>query len=485
MPWNKGELKKLYQNKFGDRKLIMVSNRAPYTYSYQNETVKLAMPASGMALSLDTVMQAIGGTWIVSSCGELDQWDISCHGAALSQSPKYKYTIRQIYLNSEEEQGYYYGFANQGLWPLCLASPVSPQFIQNNWYCYLKVNRKFADAILDEASDKGDIIFIQDYHLALLPKLVKKAAPHLTICQFWHIPWPSYEVFRNCPWGREILAGLLGNDLLGFHLRSYCQNFLHAVDQTLGAIVDYEKLTITYQGQVTRVTASPLSIDFERFESLANACHIKNRATELRNNLSLQGIQVGLGVDRIDYTKGIPERLEAINIFFQKYPQYLERFSFLQLGPISRIHIPEYKNLSNIIDSLVETINQKYGTKRWKPVTLFKSCFFQEELVAFYKLADVMVISSLQDGMNLVAKEYAASRNEGSGALLLSTFTGAANELTWAYKINPYDTEEIAHIIYLALNDPPAEKLSRMLAMRSWIKEHDIYYWAAQFFDLL
>jgi trehalose 6-phosphate synthase len=485
MSWNKDELKKIYQVKFPDRKLIMVSNRAPYAYSHQDGTVRLTMPASGVALSLNSVMQAIGGTWIASSCDESDQMDIFCHDALELQHKRYLYTIRRIYLNSDEEQGYYYGFANQGLWPSCFASSVSPQFIQSDWNYYLKVNRKFASVILDEASDKGNIIFIQDYHLALLPQLVKKAAPHLTVCQFWHIPWPSYEVFRTCPWRREILAGLLGNDLLGFHLHGYCQNFLHAVEKTLGARVDHEKLTITYLGKVTRVAAFPLSIDFQRFASLANSYHIKNRVTELRDNLSLQGIRVGLGVDRIDYTKGIPERLEALNIFFQKYPQYLERFSLLQLGPSSRIHIPEYKNLSNVIDSLVETINQKYGTERWKPIIFFKSCFFQDELVAFYQLADVMVISSLHDGMNLVAKEYIASRNEEAGALLLSTFAGAAHELTWAYKINPYNPEEIADIIHIALNDPPAEKLSRMLAMRSWIKEHDIYYWAAKFFDSL
>jgi trehalose 6-phosphate synthase len=313
--------------------------------------------------------------------------------------------------------------------------------------------------------------------------MLKEANPRLIVCQFWHIPWPSFEVFRICPWGTEILEGLLGNDLLGFHLQYHCNNFFDTVERLLEARVDYEKYAIFRQNKETRVRSFPISIDFERFENFAASEDTQAQIAQLRHRFNLNGLKVGLGVDRLDYTKGIPERLEAVNIFFQKYPQYQGRFTFIQLGPVSRLNIPQYKQLNALVDSLEVEINSRYALGRWKPVIVVKAHLSQEEIVPYYCLADVMVVSSLHDGMNLVAKEYVASRVNGDGALLLSPFTGAARELGWAYSINPFNPEEIADNIYKALEDPPEEKAVRMASMRLWVREHNIFSWAARILE--
>ena len=275
----------------------------------------------------------------------------------------------------------------------------------------------------------------------------------------------------------------MGNDLLGFHLQYHCNNFFDTVDRTLEARVDYEKYAIFRQGKETRVRPFPISIDFERFENFAASEDTQAQIAQLRHRFNLSGLKVGLGVDRLDYTKGIPERLEAVNIFFQKYPQYQGRFTFIQLGPVSRLNIPQYKQLNALVDSLEVEINSRYAYGRWKPVIVVKAHLSQEEIVPYYCLADVMVVSSLHDGMNLVAKEYVASRVNGDGALLLSPFTGAARELGWAYSINPFNPEEIADNIYKALEDPPEEKAARMASMRHWVREHNIFFWAARILE--
>jgi trehalose 6-phosphate synthase len=315
--------------------------------------------------------------------------------------------------------------------------------------------------------------------------MLKEAEPGLVVSQFWHIPWPNYEIFRICPWGPEILEGLLGNDLLGFHLQYHCNNFFDTVDRTLESRVDLSSFSIIRQGRETRVRPFPISIDFDRFEGWAKSPQTLARVQEIRRVLNLRDVKVGLGVDRLDYTKGIPERLEALDIFFRKYPQYQQRFTFIQLGPQSRLHIPSYKDLNTQVDYWEEILNSTYAQGRWKPVIVLKGHYSQEEVVAFYRLADVMVINSLHDGMNLVAKEYLASRVDGDAALLLSPFTGAARELSGVYTINPYNPEEIADAIFQALEDPRETKSERLAAMRSWVQEHNIFQWSAHFLQAL
>jgi trehalose 6-phosphate synthase len=483
MMWSKDSLKDLVQKKFSDYQFILVSNREPYMHIYRGGEVEIIMPASGMAIALDSLMQATGGTWVAAGSGEADQEAVVGQDAIMVPPKNPKYKLRRLWLTREEEKGYYYGFSNEALWPLCHVCYARPQFYSAQWEIYRQVNRKFADVILDELGDRRTIVFIQDYHFALLPQMLKEANPNLIVCQFWHIPWPSFEVFRICPWGTEILEGMLGNDLLGFHLQYHCNNFFDTVERLLEARVDYEKYAIFRQGKETRVRPFPISIDFERFENFAASEDTQAQIVQLRHRFNLSGLKVGLGVDRLDYTKGIPERLEAVNIFFQKYPQYQGRFTFIQLGPVSRLNIPQYKQLNALVDSLEVEINSRYAYGRWKPVIVVKAHLSQEEIVPYYCLADVMVVSSLHDGMNLVAKEYVASRVNGDGALLLSPFTGAARELGWAYSINPFNPEEIADNIYKALEDSPEEKAVRMASMRHWVQEHNIFFWAARILE--
>jgi trehalose 6-phosphate synthase len=485
MAWDRERIKELVEEKLKDYQIILVSNREPYMHIYREGEIDVIMPASGMAIALDSLMQTCGGTWVAAGSGEADQEACDGQNAVMvpPQAPKYK--LRRLWLTREEEDGYYYGFANGALWPLCHIVYSRPHFLNSDWEMYQAVNRKFADAVLSEVGDKRTIVFIQDYHFALLPRMLKEADPRLLVCQFWHIPWPNFEAFRICPWAKEILEGLLGNDLLGFHLQYHCNNFFDTVDRTLEARIDMEQFAIFRQEKATWVKPFPISIDFERFAEMARAPETEARMADFRHRFYLEGIKVGLGLDRLDYTKGIPERLEALDIFFQKYPQYQRRFTFMQLGPQSRVHIPEYKALNARVDSLEEEINSKYRTGRWKPLLVHKGHLSHEEIAPFYRLADVMVVSSLHDGMNLVAKEYAASRVDNDGALVLSSFTGAGRELSCAYAINPYHPEDIADAIFQALEASPQERAGRMRAMRSWVQEHNIYYWAGRYLRAL
>lgn len=486
MFWDQDSLKKLIDERLSDFQIILVSNREPYMHIYRGGEVETIMPASGMAIALDSLMQACGGTWVAAGSGEADH-EACTDGDALMVPPRApKYRLRRMWLTRQEEIGYYYGFSNEAIWPLCHLAYTRPRFDAGQWETYKSVNLKFAEAILSEATNpRRTIVFIQDYHFALLPRMLKQAEPGLVVSQFWHIPWPNYEIFRICPWGPEILDGLLGNDLLGFHLQYHCNNFFDTVDRTLEARVDLESFSIFRRGKETRVRPFPISIDFDRFEAWSHAPQTDRRLRELQHSLNLNGIKVGLGVDRLDYTKGIPERMEALNIFFRKYPQYHQRFTFIQLGPQSRLHIPSYKQLNAVVDSWQEEINAQYAQGRWKPVIVLKGNYSQEDVVAFYRLADVMLVNSLHDGMNLVAKEFVASRGDGESALLLSPFTGAARELAGAYTVNPFSPEETADAIFQALEDPPEAKTARLAPMRAWVKEHNIFQWSAQFLQAL
>jgi len=485
MLWDKEGLKEFVRDKMHDYQLILVSNREPYMHVYRDGEVEVIMPASGMAIALDSLMKTCGGTWVASGSGEADEEAMAGQDAIMVPPHDPKYRLRRVWLTREEELDYYYGFSNETLWPLCHITYTRPAFIRRQWETYKAVNRKFADAIIAEVGDKPTMVFIQDYHFVLLPQMLKEHDPNLLVCQFWHIPWPNFEVFRICPWATEILEGLLGNDLLGFHLQYHCNNFFDTVERTLECRVDRDKFAIIRAGKETLVRPFPISIDFERFETLANSPRTQESMSALRHRYNLHNVKVGLGLDRFDYTKGIPERFRAVDIFFRKYPQYLGRFTFLQLGPLSRVHIQKYKNLNTQVDYLEEKINSTYRQGRWKPIIVLKGHHSQEDIVPFYRMADVMVVSSLHDGMNLVAKEFVASRVDNRGALILSAFTGASRELGGAYQVNPYHPEDIADAIFEALESDEAEQAARMENMRTWVEEHNIFRWAKDYLTSL
>jgi len=479
--WQKKDLQRLIQEKMGEYLFVVVSNRQPYIHVSKQGGVECQRSVGGVVTALDPVMQACQGLWVALSDGDADRKVSSPEGKVKVPPGESEYTLKRIWLTKEEIEKYYYGFSNEALWPLCHMAFKRPTFRLDDWECYKSVNKKFADAILEEIGDRKAFIWIQDYHMCLLPKYLKEAAGSQVItAHFWHIPWPSYEAFRICPQKKEILDGLLANDLLGFHTRYHCNNFLDVIDRELESKIDREKVSITRNSHETLVRAYPISIDFENIEELSRSAKVKEIADTLMKEHNLYGQKVLVGLDRIDYTKGIPEKLAALDFLFERHPELVGNVVFLQVGAISRLHIQQYKNLNDEINALVEKINWKYGNHSWKPVVFLRRYFNLIELLGLYRISDVGIVGSLHDGMNLVAKEYIAGCPKDRGMLVLSQFTGAARELTDAIQINPYDAVQYAEGIYAALQLPEEERAKRMAKMSDIIHEYNIYRWAGK-----
>ena len=482
---NRSLLHELIAGGLKGQRLIVVANREPYIHRYVGDVVECMRPASGMATALDPMMQACGGTWVAHGSGDADRLTVDADDRVRVPPESPRYTLRRVWLTKEQEEGYYHGLANSGLWPLCHVVFTRPSFDPAHWRAYREVNEVFSEAILREADGGPAIVFIQDYHFGLLPRILKRRNPQLTVAQFWHIPWPNPETFRAFPWKEELLDGMLGNDLLGFHLGYHCQNFLETVDRNLEARTDREVMEVLRSGHSTRVRPFPISIDFERQEALASSAEVEHEAIRWRHRLKLERKVLGLGIERIDYTKGIPERLRAIDRFLETAPEYRGRLVYFQAGVPSRGHIRAYQDLDDEIDSLVEQINWKWGAGAWRPIVYEKRHFNQTEMIALHRLAHFCIVSSLHDGMNLVAKEYVSSRVDEDGALILSRFTGAARELTDAIQVNPFAIEEITGAIRDALDMPRAERVRRIRRMREIVAENNAYRWAGKIVSTL
>jgi trehalose 6-phosphate synthase len=476
--WTEEKLRDLIHARLGEKALFVVSNREPYMHVIDEITgkPKCIRPASGVVTAIDPIMRACGGTWIAHGSGDADSQFVNSKDKLGVPKGDNRYILKRVWLSKEEEQGYYYGFANEGLWPLCHLTHTRPMFRELDWQIYKEVNQKFANAILEELPAKNPFVFIQDYHFTLLAKLIKEKRPDATLALFWHIPWPNPEVFSTCPYQEQILEGMLACDLIGFHVQSHCNNFLDTANRLLESKVDTEKFSVTRFNKETFVRAFPISIDGYINGNVSKT--ETDQINRIREEFGLAGKIVALGVDRIDYTKGITERIHAIDRFLEKYPQYKNRFVFIQLAAPSRTHIKRYHDLMGEIDELIEKKNWKYSDGNWKPIIYLKRYFSPEEIRPYYLLADICIVSSLSDGMNLVAKEYAASKNDLNGTLILSRFAGASKELTDAIQINPYSIEEFADSIKLAIEMPLEEKRKRMENMRSIIKTNNVYRWA-------
>jgi trehalose 6-phosphate synthase len=483
--WTKEALNDLVSTRLKDYQLIVVANREPFIHRQVGKRLECIVPASGMATALDPIMRACGGVWVAHGSGNADRAVVDEHDHVQVPPDDPRYTLRRVWLTKGQELGYYYGLANGALWPLCHITFTRPIFEQSDWDRYCEVNRLFAQAVLEEAGNKPTFVFVQDYHFALLPRYLKQANSNLIVAQFWHIPWPNRETFRAFPWKEELLDGLLGNDLLGFHLRYHCQNVLDTVDRSLEARVDQERSEITRHGKVTVVRPFPISIDFDEHLATARSHKVDSFMDGWRVRLGLQNELIGIGVDRIDYTKGIPERFQALDRFFAKNPGYRGKLVFVQIGVPSRSHIPQYKTLDDELDKLVEEINWKWSEGSWRPIIFLKEHHGQTELMALHRLADFCIVSSLHDGLNLVAKEYVASRFDEGGMLILSQFTGAARELTDALLVNPFAVEEIAAAVLKALEMPPAERARRMKRMREAVANNNVYRWAGKVISAL
>ncbi len=485
LEWTKETLRSVVREKLGDGLFIIVSNREPYLHTFQGEEIISQIPVSGLTIALDPVMQTCGGVWIAHGSGDADRYavDEQDHIKVPPPPAEPTYTLRRVWLTKEEEAGYYYGFSNEAIWPLCHIAYTRPIFNERDWETYVSVNRKFAQTVLEEVGNRNAFVLIQDYHFALLSRLLKQ--PNIRTAQFWHIPWPNPEAFRICPWSEQILDGLLGNDLLGFHVRQHCQNFLDTVDRMIEAKVDYERFEVTRGGLTTMVRPFPISVDFEAIGAHANSTEVASEIRQLKRRYGLRVPIIGLGVDRIDYTKGIVERLHALDRFFDQYHELQGRCVFVQIAVPSRTHIPTYQRVSDELDQLVESINWKYGTGVWKPILYLKETVSPTTLRAWYRMANLCVVSSLHDGMNLVAKEFVASRTDEDGVLVLSHFTGAARELTDAVLINPYAIDQFARAMYQAIVMPPEERRKRMRKLRANLQEYTIYRWAGKMLSTL
>jgi alpha,alpha-trehalose-phosphate synthase [UDP-forming] len=483
--WTREALHQVVERVLGRRRFIVVSNREPYIHRLEGDEVVCERPVSGVVTALDPVMRSCGGTWVAHGSGNADREAVDTHDRIRVPPAQPEYTLRRVWLSKDDETDYYYGFANQAMWPLCHIVYQRPIFLAEHWEAYVRVNRQFADAVLAEADGQDAIVLIQDYHLALLSGFLRAANPKLLISQFWHVPWPNREAFRVCPWSPQILEGLLGNDLLGFHIRYHCQNFLNTVAATIEARVNAEQSSVARAGQLTLVRPFPISVDFDGISNAAAADAVARRAEQFRHQLALKDQRVLLGVDRIDYTKGIPERLHALDRLLAAHPEYIGRIRFVQIAAPSRERIASYQALAREVEALVADINWKYGQGHWVPIAYRDTPHSPLDVQAFYRLAEVCVVSALHDGMNLVAKEYVAARSDGDGVLVLSRFTGAARELDHSLLMNPYAIDELAAVLHQALSMDEAERRGRMLALRETVARKNIYRWAGKMVDEL
>ena len=474
--WSRERLVSLLTERLSGVRVVVVANREPYIHNRVADELEWIRPASGLVTALDPIMRAAGGVWVAHGSGSGDHETSDERGRLRVPPDKPSYTLRRIWLTKEEEAGYYYGFANRALWPLCHIAYKRPVFDAGDWEQYSRVNAKFAEAVLEEIEGSPAIVLVQDYHFALLPRIVKTRRPDVVISHFWHIPWPHREAFRICPWQEEVLDGLLGSDLLGFHIQLHCNNFLETVDRAIECRVDYEQFSVTRAGHETKVRPFPISIDME---GISQNGHARSDVQAFRRRLNLRDDWViALGVDRMDYTKGIPERLRAIDKFLQKYPVWRKRFVFVQLGAPSRTEIREYRELNEEIDGLAAHINARHGEGDWKPICIARAHHSIEAIFAGYRAAAVCIVSSLHDGMNLVAKEFVAARDDERGVLILSSFTGAAREMPEAVLVNPYATDAFADALNTALTMPVEQQQRRMQRLRAHLADHDIFRWA-------
>jgi trehalose 6-phosphate synthase len=484
--WTREMLHAQVSAQLGSRKFIVVANREPYIHRYRGAHVEFVRPASGMATALDPIMTATGGTWIAHGSGDADRASVDAFDRIQVPPEAPAYTLRRLWLTREQEDGFYNGLANEALWPLCHLAFTPPIFRPRDWELYREVNLLFARAVIEEAGDEPALVFIQDYHFALLPRMLKElGGGQLVVAQFWHIPWPNREVFRTFPWREELLDGLLGNDLLGFQIRHHCQNFLDTVDRAIEAKVDQECFEITRRASTTQVRPFPISIDFAAHAARAASPEVEEAMKIWRARLRIGERLLGIGLERLDYTKGIPERLRAFDRLLETRPEWRGRVIFVQVAVPTRSHLDEYRGIEEEVDELVSEINDRWGEGDWEPILLLKQHYDAVDMMALHRLARFCVVSSLHDGMNLVAKEFVASRTDERGALILSRFTGSHRELPDALDINPFAIDEVSDAMRAALEMPAEEQRHRMRRMREQVAYNNVFRWAAKYLSAL
>jgi trehalose 6-phosphate synthase len=477
--WTADHLRSLLRTQLRGEQVIVLSNREPWVHEWENGSITTYQPASGLVTALEPVVAACAGTWIAHGCGSADRevTDAEDSIALPPQAPSYR--LRRIWLSDEEVDAYYDKMSNQGLWPLSHLAHVQPEFDEKSWQTYVTVNQKFADAALAEARIPDPVILVQDYHLALVPQMIRAKLPAATIISFWHIPWPNPESFLICPWRHEILRGLLGSSILGFQTSHYRRNFIDSVDRLLETRIDHEHSKILFNGNETLIESYPASIAWPSEETSASERNAE--ILRLRASYGLaEECRIIVGVDRFDYTKGIPERLCAFEHLLEQSPDWIGKLVFLQVAAPSREHIQDYQSLRQRVGQQVAAINKRFGQEGRPAIILLDRFHSHAEINSLYRAADICIVSSLHDGMNLVCKEFIAARDDEQGVLLLSQFTGAARELPEALGINPYHIEGMVSALRQALNMPKSEQKERMASMRNTIREANVFRWAGR-----
>ncbi|MHA6686867.1 alpha,alpha-trehalose-phosphate synthase (UDP-forming) [Mesorhizobium sp. A556] len=476
--WTPETLRKILAEELPGAQVIVVSNREPYIHDQTEDGIKLLVPASGLVSALEPITRACAGTWIAYGGGTADRLTVDEKDRIQVPPDKPSYTLRRVWLTEEEHQGYYLGFANEGLWPLCHIAFTRPIFRATDWETYEAVNRKFADTVVAEARNERPIVLVQDYHFALLPRMIRERLPEAIVITFWHIPWPNSEVFSICPWREKILDGLLGSSIIGFHTQFHCNNFIESVDRFLESRIEREDAAISYGGETSLVHAYPISIEWPP-DLLAQLPSVAECRARVRQKYGLaDDVKLCVGVERLDYTKGILDRFQALDELFTQHPEWIGRLVFLQIAAPSRGTLPAYKLLHEECEARALELNQRYGGENYTPVLMVAEHHSQREVYEVYRAADICMVTSLHDGMNLVAKEFVAARDDEQGVLLLSTFAGASKELLEALIVNPYDAAMMGEALQQSLTMAPEEQLQRMRRMREIVRHNNVYRWA-------
>lgn len=466
-------LRAFVNREIGDGRLVVIANREPYAHEFADDgSVVVQRPASGLVTGIEPVLRACGGTWVAYGGGTADRTSADRKGRLAVPPDAPEYTLRRVWIANDEYERYYSGFANEGLWPLCHVAHTKPAFRSADWASYQSVNETFARAAIEEVPPDG-LLLIQDYHFALVPRFVREQAPQVVTSLFWHIPWPNAEVAGICPWNAALLEGMLGADVVGFHTRQFCFNFLETAQRTLECRVDFHDMSIAYDGHRTVVRDDPISVEWPY------PAATRVQATDLRRSLGIaKDVHVSIGVDRIDYTKGLLERIDAVEALLEENPSLNGRYVLVQLAAPSRTNIRSYQRLAEDLNEAVERVNRRFGNETWVPIVFQMRTFTPQEVKIYYAMANSALVTPLHDGMNLVAKEYVASCENGDGALVLSVFAGASKELQAALLVNPYDARQVAQAILRAIRMPAAERRARMESMRQQIAAHSIYDWS-------
>ncbi|MFO1173370.1 MAG: trehalose-6-phosphate synthase [Hyphomicrobiaceae bacterium] len=478
--WSPKTLQRLLTEELPATEILVVSNREPYIHNRANGEITLQTPASGLVAALEPIMRACQGTWIAHGSGTADRETVDARDRLRVPPSAPAYTLRRVWLTEEEQDGYYYGLANEGLWPLCHIAFVRPTFREEDWAQYKAVNQRFADVVVNEANRDNPVVLVQDYHFALLPRMIRERLPNATIITFWHIPWPNAETFGICPWRDEIIDGLLGSTILGFHTQFHCNNFLEAADRFMESRIDRELSSVSYQGQETLIRPYPISIEWPP-AALASQAPVEACRTAVGARLGLSAdVRIAVGIERFDYTKGILDRIRAIDDLLIRHPEWKGKLVFIQAAAPSRSKLGAYSQLQAEAERLTAEINARHASNGFEPIRLVVRHHEPSEVYELFRAANICVVSSLHDGMNLVAKEFVASRDDEQGVLVLSSFAGASRELSEALIVNPYDTHGMAEALERALRMPSTEQSVRMRLMRDLVRQRNVYRWAAQ-----